>query len=71
MGCLDDDERIITQDEEQPARRLTGSIAVGVTVAGALVAVFMIYQVFWPLAQGNQFSLILARTLPLVFLCYR
>ncbi|MGH3902606.1 MAG: TRAP transporter permease [Pseudonocardiaceae bacterium] len=67
------DETIVAQEEERPARRLTGPVAVAVTAASALVAVFTIYQVFWPLAQGNQFSLILflASTLPLVFLCYR
>ncbi len=68
-----DDETVIAQDEERPARRLTGPVAAGVTGASALIAVSVLYQVFWPLAQGNQFSLILflASTLPLVFLCYR
>ena len=67
------DDTGVAQDEERPARRLTGPVAAGVTAAGALVAVSVLYQVFWPLAQGNQFSLILflASTLPLVFLCYR
>lgn len=37
----------------------TGSVAVEVTAAGALVAVFTIYQAFWPLAQCDQFALIL------------
>jgi len=66
-------ETVIAQDEERPARRLTGPVAAGVIAASAFVAVFTIYQVFWPLAQGNQFSLILflAATLPLVFVCYR
>ncbi|MDQ4102274.1 MAG: TRAP transporter fused permease subunit [Actinomycetota bacterium] len=68
-----DDRPVIAQDEERPARRLTGRVVAGVTAASALVAVFTIYHVFWPLAQGNQFALILflALTLPLVFLCYR
>ncbi|MGQ0777661.1 MAG: TRAP transporter permease [Pseudonocardiales bacterium] len=68
-----DDTTVIAQDEERPARWLTGPVASGVTAASVFVAVFTIYQVFWPLAQGNQFSLILflAVTLPLVFLCYR
>ena len=66
-------EPVIAQDEERPARRLTGPVAAGITAASALIAVFVLYQVFWPLAQGNQFALILflAATLPLVFLCYR
>ncbi|MGH4008159.1 MAG: TRAP transporter permease [Pseudonocardiaceae bacterium] len=68
-----DDETVIAQDEERPARRLTGPVAAGVTAASALIAGSVLYQVFWPLAQGNQFSLILflALTLPLVFLSYR
>ncbi|MGH3788952.1 MAG: TRAP transporter permease [Pseudonocardiaceae bacterium] len=68
-----DDRTVIAQDEERPARRLTGGPLTAVTAASALVAVFTLYQVFWPLAQGNQFALILflALTLPLVFLCYR
>ena len=38
-----------------------------------LVGLFAIYQVFFPLAQGNQVSLILflAAVLPLTLLCYR
>jgi TRAP transporter 4TM/12TM fusion protein len=38
-----------------------------------LIGVFAIYQVFFPLAQGNQVSLIyfLAAVLPLTLLCYR
>ncbi len=38
-----------------------------------LVALFALYQVFFPLAQGNQVSLILflAAVLPLTLLCYR
>ncbi|MDQ4031182.1 MAG: C4-dicarboxylate ABC transporter permease, partial [Actinomycetota bacterium] len=68
-----DDKPVIAQDAERPARRLTGLAATGITAASALIAVFVLYQVFWPLAQGNQFALILflAATLPLVFLCYR
>jgi TRAP transporter 4TM/12TM fusion protein len=64
---------VIAQDEELPARQLTGPVAAAITSASALIAVFVVYQVFWPLTQGRQFSLILflAATLPLVFLCYR
>jgi TRAP transporter 4TM/12TM fusion protein len=38
-----------------------------------LIGVFAVYQVFFPLAQGNQVSLIyfLAAVLPLTLLCYR
>ncbi|MGH4023841.1 MAG: TRAP transporter permease [Pseudonocardiaceae bacterium] len=68
-----DNEPVVAQDEERPARRLTGPVAAVVTAACALVAAVTIYQVFWPLRQGNQFWLILflAAALPLVFLCYR
>ena len=68
-----DGEPVVAQDEERPARRLTGPVAAAVTAVCALVAAVTIYQVFWPLRQGNQFWLILflAVVLPLVFLCYR
>jgi TRAP transporter 4TM/12TM fusion protein len=44
-----------------------------VTAGCVLVALFALYQVFFPLAQGNQVSLILflAAVLPLTLLCYR
>jgi TRAP transporter 4TM/12TM fusion protein len=68
-----DQEQVPAREEERPVRRLGGRVAAGVTAAAALIALFVLYQVFWPLGQGNQFSLILflAATLPLVFLCYR
>ncbi len=66
-------EALAGYDEERPARTLSGSVRVAVHAACALVAMFSLYQVFWPLAQGSQFSLILflACVLPLVFLTYR
>jgi TRAP transporter 4TM/12TM fusion protein len=44
-----------------------------VTAVCVLIGLFAIYQVFFPLAQGNQVSLIyfLAAVLPLTLLCYR
>src|SRR5919107_5339726 len=59
-------------DEERPARDLTGRIGIGVSAVAAAVALLVLWQVFRPLAQGSQFYLIifLAGTLPLVFLCY-
>nr|WP_306768722.1 TRAP transporter fused permease subunit [Mycobacterium sp. QGD 101] len=44
-----------------------------VAAACVLIGLFTLYQVFFPLAQGNQFSLILflAAVLPLTLLCYR
>jgi TRAP transporter 4TM/12TM fusion protein len=61
------------QDEEKPARQLTGRIGVAVAVAAFAVAVFALYEAFRPLAQGSQYYLILflAGVLPLVFLSYR
>jgi TRAP transporter 4TM/12TM fusion protein len=60
-------------DEELPARNLTGRIGLGVSVVAFLVAVLVLAQVFRPLARGSQYYLIifLAGTLPLVFLAYR
>jgi TRAP transporter 4TM/12TM fusion protein len=59
-------------DEERPARDLTGRIGLGVSIVAAAVAVLVLWQVFRPLAQGSQYYLIifLAGTLPLVFLTY-
>jgi TRAP transporter 4TM/12TM fusion protein len=60
-------------DEEKPARALTGRIGLGVSTVAFAVAILALWQVFRPLAQGSQFYLIvfLAGTLPLVFLAYR
>ena len=60
-------------EEEKPARELTGWVGHAVTAACVLIGLFAIYQVFFPLAQGNQVSLILflASVLPLTLLCYR
>jgi TRAP transporter 4TM/12TM fusion protein len=59
-------------DEERPARDLSGRIGLAVSVVAAAVALLVLWQVFRPLAQGSQFYLIifLAGTLPLVFLAY-
>lgn len=60
-------------DEERPARVLTGPVGLGVSIVAALVALLALMQVFRPLAQGSQYYLIifLAGTLPLIFLAYR
>ncbi|HTF48526.1 MAG TPA: TRAP transporter fused permease subunit [Pseudonocardia sp.] len=60
-------------DEERPSRSLSGRTRLAVDTVAALVAAFALYQVFFPLAPGRQFSLILflACVLPLVFVCYR
>lgn len=60
-------------EDEKPARQLTGWVHHLVTVGCVLIGLFALYQVFFPLAQGNQVSLILflAAVLPLTLLCYR
>src|SRR5918997_1402915 len=66
-------ELMARYDEELPARRLSGRVALAVGVACFAVALFVLRQVFWPLSAGNQYYLMLflAFVLPLVFLCYR
>jgi len=60
-------------DEEKPARNLTGPVGLGVAIVAFAIALLVLWQVFRPLAQGSQFYLIvfLAGVLPLVFLAYR
>ena len=60
-------------DEELPARELTGRIGLGVAIVAGLVAVLALWQVFRPLSRGSQYYLIifLTGTLPLVFLAYK
>ncbi|MBC7303562.1 MAG: TRAP transporter fused permease subunit [Nocardia sp.] len=60
-------------DEERPARVLSGlpGLLVGVVAFG--LALLSVWQVFRPLAQGSQYYLVifLAVSLPLVYLSYR
>ena len=67
------DEILAEHDEERPGRRLSGPVAVAITVLCAVLSVFVLYVVFWPLAKGSQFylTIFLAAVLPLTFLCYR
>jgi TRAP transporter 4TM/12TM fusion protein len=60
-------------DEERPARQLSGRVGAAVSIVAFGVAVLVLWQVFRPLAQGSQYYLIifLSGTLPLVFLAYR
>src|SRR3954468_13173398 len=60
-------------DEELPARNLTGRLGLGVAIVAFAVAVLGLWQVFRPLARGSQYYLIifLAGTLPLVFIAYK
>ncbi|WP_306359316.1 TRAP transporter fused permease subunit [Nocardia sp. CC227C] len=60
-------------DEERPARTLSGLPERLVALSGFAIAVLVLWQVFRPLPQGSQYYLVvfLAVTLPLVFLSYR
>jgi TRAP transporter 4TM/12TM fusion protein len=60
-------------EEDRPARALSGNWEKFVWAAAVAVALLVLKQVFWPLAKGNQYYLMifLGLTLPLVFLCYR
>jgi TRAP transporter 4TM/12TM fusion protein len=64
---------VVYDDEELPARRLTGRVGLAVSIVAFAVAVLVLWQVFRPLARGSQYYLIifLAGTLPLVFLAYK
>ena len=66
-------ELIAEFDSELPARRLPRGLDEVVTAYCFAVSVFVLWQVFFPLRQGNQYSLILflGATLPLAFLTYR
>jgi TRAP transporter 4TM/12TM fusion protein len=66
-------QRAAADDEERPARRLSGRVDAGVGLVAFAVALLVLWQVFRPLAQGSQYYLIffLAGVLPLVFLAYR
>jgi len=70
---LADPAAVHFDEEERPARVLSGRIGIGVAVVAFAAALLVLWQVFRPLAQGSQFYLIifLAGTLPLVFLVYR
>ncbi|MGO3558494.1 MAG: C4-dicarboxylate ABC transporter permease, partial [Brevibacterium aurantiacum] len=67
------DELIAQYDEELPQRTLTRRLDLGVGIVCFVVSLFVLKQVFFPLAQGNQYYLMwfLAFVLPLVFICYR
>ncbi|MET9216459.1 MULTISPECIES: TRAP transporter permease [unclassified Nocardia] len=60
-------------DQERPARTLTGFPARLVGVVALALAALALWQVFRPLPQGSQYYLVvfLAIALPLVFLSYR
>ncbi|MEU4557921.1 TRAP transporter fused permease subunit [Actinoplanes sp. NPDC023936] len=72
MGADRSLELLHHDEEERPARELTGRFRAVVAIVAFAVALLVLGQVFRPLAQGSQFYLIifLAGTLPLVFLAY-
>lgn len=67
------EDLISEYDEELPSRSLPQRFERVVIAYCFVVAAFVLYQVFFPLRQGNQFSLVafLSATLPLTFLLYR
>lgn len=67
------EELIAAYDEERPARRLGPRLDLVLGALCFVIALWVLWQVFFPLPQGNQFSLIifLGVTLPLVFLTFR
>lgn len=65
--------RIVAEhDEEMPSRSLSPRWERALWVAGLLIALLVLKQVFFPFAKGSQYYLVifLAVTLPLVFLSY-
>jgi TRAP transporter 4TM/12TM fusion protein len=70
---VDAGQILAEHDEEHPGRRLSGPVAVAITVLCALASVFVLWTVFFPLAKGTQYylTIFLAVVLPLTFLCYR
>ncbi|MCR3746811.1 TRAP transporter, 4TM/12TM fusion protein [Lentzea californiensis] len=65
--------RIVAEhDEEMPSRSLSPRWEQALWIAGLLIALLVLKQVFFPFAKGSQYYLImfLAVTLPLVFLAY-
>ncbi|HEU5472982.1 MAG TPA: TRAP transporter fused permease subunit [Actinophytocola sp.] len=66
-------ETVGAHDEERPARRLGPWWDRFVQVCAIGIALLVLWQVFFPFAQGVQFWLMIfvALTLPLVFLSYR
>jgi TRAP transporter 4TM/12TM fusion protein len=65
--------RIVAEhDEEMPSRSLSPRWERALWIAGLLIALLVLKQVFFPFAKGSQYYLVifLAVTLPLVFLAY-
>src|SRR3712207_3101017 len=66
-------ETVGAHDEERPARRLGPRWDRFVWAASIGGALLVLWQVFFPFAQGQTYYLVifLGLTLPVVYLCYR
>src|SRR5829696_8973020 len=66
-------EAVGGQDEERPGRPLSRRVSLALSAVAFVIALFVLRQVFFPLARGNQFYLVifLGVVLPLVFVSYR
>lgn len=75
LGIIEAAPRLTVDRWIARLRQTTGvhGVNLGIGMWAFLVAALVLWQVFFPLSQGFQFSLIvfLGVTLPLVFLCYR
>ena len=58
-------------DAERPARVLTGRLRLGVSVVAALLSVYALWNVFFPVPALQYRIIFLAVVLPLTFLLYR
>lgn len=67
------DDLIAEYDEERPTRNLPTGLNHVLTGYCFVISVVVLWQVFFPMRAGNQFTLILflAATLPLAYLTYR
>ncbi|HCT80349.1 MAG TPA: C4-dicarboxylate ABC transporter permease [Micromonosporaceae bacterium] len=58
-------------DAERPARRLSGKLALAISVIAAGLSIYALYWVFQPIPVLQYRMSFLAVVLPLTFLCYR
>ncbi|MFB7175233.1 TRAP transporter large permease subunit [Streptomyces sp. NPDC056254] len=60
-------------DQERPALKLSPAVSATVSAMCAVLSVFVLHAVFFPVARGGQYylTLFLAATLPLIFLTHR
>lgn len=65
------EEIIAEYDAERPARRLSGKLALAISVMAAGLSIYALYWVFQPIPVLQYRMSFLAVVLPLTFLCYR